>query len=82
MKKPKPKKAKATTPVALPAIAARPQHHLYTVSLEKFYTSEFAAIEKWCDQTVPGWYRTGVFPGYIHFAEAQHVTLFLIRWPR
>jgi hypothetical protein len=82
MKKLKPRKQKVTTISALPTISAHPQLHSYTVSLEKFYTSEFAAIEKWCDQTVPGWYRTGVWPGYIHFAKAQHVTLFLIKWAR
>ena len=82
MKKPKPKKRKSTAPVAVPTILPDPHHRPYTVSLEKFYTTELAEIEKWCDQTFTSWYRTGVFPGYIHFAEEQHVTMFLLRWAR
>jgi hypothetical protein len=78
VKKSKSKKDKNTS-----SVTSQPtRHRPYTVSLEKFYTTELAEIEKWCDQTFTSWYRTGVFPGYIHFAEEQHVTMFLLRWAR
>jgi hypothetical protein len=78
VKKSRSKKDKDTSPATSQTI----RHWQYTVSLEKFYTTELAEIEKWCDQTFTSWYRTGVWPGYIHFAEEQHVTMFLLRWAR
>jgi hypothetical protein len=77
------KKSKSKKDKDAISATSQPTHHRpYTVSLEKFYTTELAEIEKWCDQTFTSWYRTGVFPGYIHFTEEQHVTLFLLRWAR
>ena len=56
----------------------------FRVSLENYYTTEFAEIELWCDDTFgnQGWRRSGVWPGYIHFEKEKYITMFLIRWPR
>jgi len=87
VKKPKPKKKVRNTSILEPLAVAgyRGQTAMpFRVSLVEYYTTEFAEIEQWCDDTFgnQGWRRTGVFPGYIHFEKEKYVTMFLIRWPR
>lgn len=89
MKKPKPKLSKRIQNTVLPGPLVVDYSHArvvmpFRVSLIEYYTTEFAEIEQWCDETfgIQGWRRSGVFPGYIHFEKEKYVTMFLIRWPR
>jgi hypothetical protein len=85
MKKPKKKKTKLVVANSTTIIVDDGKNKVsmpHRVSLMDYYSSDLIKVFAWCEKTYEPttWRVSTYYPGYIYFAKASDLTMFILRW--